>query len=409
MRLSQPTGGEVSGSVVQSFEGGNTDETHVHNKHERKWKNIFGDGSGRVEIYKGKTPDKFELAEVYTSSYNGNPSANLNTDGVTASGSAEFEEHYTFDLVTVDDREYSTETTLTTENSGGGTNIDWELWDHEERHTTTDHYEASFGADTTTGLTATDSGYTDKADSGTTCHSWNFDGIAGGPVCIVESATDHEDWPSYVDEVIAMMQEEAEAVGDADDADGEGSGAPPCATCSETDEGGADTSHENGSPTSDDPGTALSSLPWWISTLNGQIVRVTIDGITFTGENAAFDAAVHATTTGNPAAAEEIGNALRVLRVRADIAARVRAADLARLRNLRATQIRAAAGLGAEGTVSLGMVGMTIGLIGRVLDSARTIAGIGQRRQQLIDDAIVLPPVYSEDSVDPGLPVIIGK
>lgn len=62
----------------------------------------------------------------------------------TASGSSGYEEHYTFDLVTVDDREYSTETTLTTENSGGGTNIDWELWDHEERHTTTDHYDASF-------------------------------------------------------------------------------------------------------------------------------------------------------------------------------------------------------------------------------------------------------------------------
>jgi hypothetical protein len=344
----------------------------------------------------------------------------LNTDGsTTESGSSHAEENYTFDQVSESSAKSSEERTeeysMSAEIEDPSTRYTmWDKQEYEYREKTTDHYEAALSSDASAGSasslpTGSDAGYTDAEWFNKSCHSWDDNGTPGGPDCNESTTTDHEDWPSLVDAALAMMQDEAEAVGDADDADGEGSGAPPCATCSETDEGGADTSHENGSPTSDDPGTALSSLPWWISTLNGQIVRVTIDGITFTGENAAFDAAVHATTTGNPAAAEEIGNALRVLRVRADIAARVRAADLARLRNLRATQVRAAAGLGAEGTVSLGMVGMTIGLIGRVLDSARTIAGIGQRRQQLIDDAIVLPPVYSEDSVDPGLPVIIGK
>lgn len=126
LRLSQSTGGEVSGSVVQSFEGGNTDETHVHNKHESKWQSTYDDGGGRVEIYKGKTPDKFDLDEVFTASYNGDGRVTLAADGsVTSDGSSHDEEHYTFDLVTVDEREYSTETTLTTKNSGGGTNIDW--------------------------------------------------------------------------------------------------------------------------------------------------------------------------------------------------------------------------------------------------------------------------------------------
>ena len=93
------------------FNGGSGDNWHVKNNSVGKWKNIVDDGSGCVEIYEGVATDDVTLDEVYTSSYNGNPSANLNTDGATASGSSEYEEHYTFDLVTVDDREYSTETT----------------------------------------------------------------------------------------------------------------------------------------------------------------------------------------------------------------------------------------------------------------------------------------------------------
>jgi hypothetical protein len=87
------------------------------------------------------------------------------------------------------------------------------------------------------GLTATDSGYTDKADSGTTCHSWDHDGTAGGPVCIVESATEHEDWPSLVDAALAMMQDEAETGEDNGGSETGGDDDTDCGNCVVTNDG----------------------------------------------------------------------------------------------------------------------------------------------------------------------------
>ncbi|MCA9119818.1 MAG: hypothetical protein H6822_01360 [Planctomycetaceae bacterium] len=215
LELSKPTGGEISGSIDLEFDGGSDDEWHIDNESNSKYQDSYDAGYGWTQLHKSESKSTYKLDDVYGSSYNGHPNIGFGGDGAaTPSGSTHSEENYTFDQVSETKDKWSDETS----SAGGYEGYSWSEWDlyeNEFRYKTTDHYEAEMSSDTSAGdspglPTGSDDGYTDYETFDKTCHSWNYNGTAGGPDCNESTWTTHEDWPSAVDEYLAMLQYEAD-------------------------------------------------------------------------------------------------------------------------------------------------------------------------------------------------------
>ena len=216
--VSKPTGGEASGSVSLTYSSGSGDAWHVDNNGSGRSESRR-DGGSSSEVSKSEWTSKYKVDDVYGSSYGGDPSATLNSDGsTTESGSSHADENYTFDQVSESKSKWSDESLSTYGGSSmpGGTLMptftQWDKWEHEYNFKTTDHYTANMssggGSDATSStLTGSDEGYTDTKIFAKSCHSWNNNGT---PDCNESTTTMHEDWPSYVDAALAMMQMEAE-------------------------------------------------------------------------------------------------------------------------------------------------------------------------------------------------------
>jgi hypothetical protein len=238
--LSKSTGGDASGSIALDFNGGSGDEWHVDNNSNDEWEERDDYGASGGTVTKNKLKSKYKVDDVYSSTYRGNPSVSLGSDGsATLSGSSSSDEEYTFDQVSEEEEKSSAETTDSWNNDSAEgpaetstTQTNWHLLESERYEKTTDHYEAEMSSDASLGsgspptLTGSDEGYTDTETFNKSCHTWDTYGTASGPDCNETTTTDHEDWPSMVDELLAMMEMEAEAGEMGENADdGEGVGA----------------------------------------------------------------------------------------------------------------------------------------------------------------------------------------
>lgn len=275
LTLSKSTGSDPSGSASLTSEGGSSDETHVRNESEGKSEDNYDDGYGTTEKFKSESKSKYTLDDVFGSESNGGINVTLNADGtITLSGSVSYEEEYKFDQMSSSEDKWSEETSTSwtdtySEDPESGpappaaTSTDWDKWEYEWRDKTTDHYEATFSSSLTLGSNATptydgsDEGWTEYETSDKSCHSWDYSGTSGGPVCSGSGPTTvRENWPSYVDEVIAMMESEADEMSGG--AEGDESG--PCATCSEIDQGdGEEGGDGENNPPIEDEGNGRSN------------------------------------------------------------------------------------------------------------------------------------------------------
>jgi hypothetical protein len=252
--LSKATGGDASGSIGLTFNGGSSDGWHVNNESNGKSESR-SDGGGSTRVYKSEGKSKYKVDDDYGSSYNGNPGASLNTDGsTTESGSSHAEENYTFDQVSESSAKSSEERTeeysMSAEIEDPSTRYTmWDKQEYEYREKTTDHYEAALSSDASAGSasslpTGSDAGYTDAEWFNKSCHSWDDNGTPGGPDCNESTTTDHEDWPSLVDAALAMMQDEAEMAAEGGDSAPEDGG--PNAMAMAAYQGNEDTDQTGG-------------------------------------------------------------------------------------------------------------------------------------------------------------------
>ncbi|MEO8164057.1 MAG: hypothetical protein ABI619_01545 [Betaproteobacteria bacterium] len=277
--LTKPTGGAATGSVSLTFGGGSGDAWHVDNYGSNVSDDRYDDGIGSTGIHKDEAKNKYKVDDVYGSSYRGDPSASLNADGSTSGGgSSHADAHDTFDQVL----SYEDKSRDETWYLGGYDGYQWSEWhkrEHERTEKTTDHYEAATTSDagpsaTSATLAGSDDGYTDHEILDNSCHTWDSNGTPGGPDCFQSTWTDHEDWPSRVDAVLAMMETEADGETTGEGGDGGGGSTTPCATCLENGEESGDGEGDGNVPDNRESGT--TRVPLTIA-LNNCITGFTAD------------------------------------------------------------------------------------------------------------------------------------
>lgn len=96
----EPTGGDASGGLNVTFDGGGNEDEHIRDEGKTTWEDNFDGGAGSTEKNKGESKSKYTLGDVFGSESNGGITVTLNLDGtITVGGSFSYDEDYTFDQI----------------------------------------------------------------------------------------------------------------------------------------------------------------------------------------------------------------------------------------------------------------------------------------------------------------------